>query len=155
VQDSLPRAGSVARSFAIAFDVVFEKLCAGTNTNCGKASGSCLLPGNRLQPPRIAPWNMNCCASQGALLFCCDAGSDSSYYSHLSVDAFAVTWPALRCRLRLPIYADLLDIFSGSSGDAWRPPRKLVGTQAPGALSTLGWMWVRSGAAAPGGRVSK
>ena len=37
VQDSLLQAASAARSFAIAFGVVCEKLFAGTSTNCDKA----------------------------------------------------------------------------------------------------------------------
>jgi hypothetical protein len=40
VQDSLPQPDWAVRSFAIAFDVVCEKLFAGTSTNYDKASGS-------------------------------------------------------------------------------------------------------------------
>jgi hypothetical protein len=40
VQDSLLQAVWVARSFAIAFDVVYGKLFAGTSTNYDKAFGS-------------------------------------------------------------------------------------------------------------------
>jgi hypothetical protein len=40
VQDSLLQAAWAARSFAIEFDAVCEKLFAGTNTNCDKAFGS-------------------------------------------------------------------------------------------------------------------
>jgi hypothetical protein len=40
VQGSLLQPASAARSFAIAFGVVCEKLFADTNTICGKAFGS-------------------------------------------------------------------------------------------------------------------
>ena len=39
-QDSLLQAAWAAQSFAIAFGVAYEKLFAGTNTNCDKAFGS-------------------------------------------------------------------------------------------------------------------
>lgn len=100
-------------------------------------------------------WKMNGCASLGALLFCSDARTGSFYHSPLSVHAFTVASSALRSRLRLPIYPDLFEIFSGSGGDAWRSARKLAGIEAPRSLPTMGWMWVRPGAAALGGRISE
>jgi hypothetical protein len=39
-QDSLLQAAWVAQSFAIAFDVAYEKLFVGTSTTCDKAFGS-------------------------------------------------------------------------------------------------------------------
>jgi hypothetical protein len=154
-QGSLRRAGSEARSFAIALGVICEKLCGGTNTNCEKDFGSCFSPDTKRGLRRIASWNMSCCASRGALLFCSNARPDSFYYSSLSVHAFAVTALALRGGLRLPIYADLFDIFFGSGGDAWRSPRKLVGTQASCALPTVGGIRVRPGTVAEAGRTSE
>jgi len=55
--------------------------------------------------------------------------------------------------LRLPIYPDLFEIFSGIGGDAWRSARQLAGIEAPRPLPTMGWMWVRPGAAALGRRI--
>jgi hypothetical protein len=40
VQDSLLQAAWAGRLFAIAFDVVYAKLFAGTSTSCDKAFGS-------------------------------------------------------------------------------------------------------------------
>jgi len=57
--------------------------------------------------------------------------------------------------LRLPIYPDLFEIFSGSGGDAWRSARQLAGIEAPRSLPAMGWMRVRSSAAALGGRISE
>jgi len=57
--------------------------------------------------------------------------------------------------MRLPIYPDLFEIFSGSGGDAWRSARQLAGVEAPRSLPAVGWMWVRPGAAALGGRISE
>ena len=100
-------------------------------------------------------WKMNGCASLGALLFCSDVRTGSFYHWPLSVHAFTVASSALRSRLRLPIYPNLFEIFSGSGGNAWRSVRKLAGIEAPRSLPTMGWMWVRPGAAALGGRISE
>jgi len=154
VQDSLLQSASAARSFAIAFGGVCEKLCAGTSTNCEKAFGSCSLPDAKLRRPAIACWKMNGCASQGALLFCSDARTNSFCHSPLSVHAFAVAVSAVRPRFRLPIYPVLFEIFSGSGRDAWRRPRNLAWIKASCALPTLGWIWVRPRATAPGRRIS-
>src|SRR5262249_53459415 len=103
----------------------------------------------------MAPWKMNGCASLGALLFCSDGRTGPFYHSPLSVHAFADTSSALRSWLRLPVYPDLFEIFSGSGGDAWRSARQLAGIEAPRSLPTMGGMWVRPGAAALGGRISE
>src|SRR5262249_51737200 len=103
----------------------------------------------------MARWKMNGCASVGALLFCSDARTGSFYHSPLSVHAFTAASSVLRAGLRLPIYADLFEIFSRSGGDTWRSARKLAGIEARRSLPAMGWMWVRPGAAALGGRISE
>src|SRR6516225_1146974 len=57
--------------------------------------------------------------------------------------------------MRLPIYPALFEILSGSGGDAWRSARQLAGIEAPRSLPSMGWMRVRPGAAALGGRISE
>ena len=44
----------------------------------------------------------------------------------------------LRSRFGLSIYANLFGVFFGGGGDAWHCPWKLVGTKAPGTVSTVG-----------------
>jgi len=51
----------------------------------------------------------------------------------------------VRTWFRLPIYTDVLGVFSGSSGDTRRPPRKLARTKTPRAMSALGRMRIRPG----------
>jgi len=68
--------------------------------------------------------------------------------------SFAAASSAVRSWLRLPVYPELFEIFSGSGGDPWRSARKLAGFEAPRSLPTMGWMRVRPGAAALGWRIS-
>jgi hypothetical protein len=60
--------------------------------------------------------------------------------------AVAAALFTVRTGFRVPIYAHVLGIFSGSSGGTRRVSRKLAGIKAPRAMPTVGWMWVRSGA---------
>jgi hypothetical protein len=90
----------------------------------------------------IAPWKMNGCVSQDALLFCSDALAASFYNSRLSTHAIAASVFAVRTWVRLPIYANVLGIFSGSSGDTRHRPRKLAGIKTPRPMSTLGGIWI-------------
>src|SRR5712691_4643885 len=103
-----------AQLLATAFGAVCGKSCASTSTNCEKVFGLCSLPDAMPRTRTIARWNMNGCVSRSALLFCFDAPISSSFDSHLSVDALAVPPFAVRSEFRLPIYANVFGIFSGS-----------------------------------------
>src|SRR5436305_7094566 len=109
---------------------------------CDKIFGSCLLQSAMLRARAMVRWKMNGCVSRGALLSCCDALVAPFYHSRLSMHAFAAARFAMRTRLRLPVYADVLGIFSRSGGDAWHLPWELAGIKTPRAMSPVGRMWI-------------
>lgn len=59
--------------------------------------------------------------------------------------AFPAPLFAVRTWFRLQIYADVLGLFSASSGGARHLPRKLAGIKTPRAVSAMGWKGIRSG----------
>ena len=112
--DSLLHVAWEARLFVIVSGAVSGKLCVKTSMLCEGSFGWCWLPEAMLLMPVINSWNMNGCVSQGALLFCFDAGTGSLFHSPLSMHALAVPAFAVRSQFRLPVYAELFGIFPGS-----------------------------------------
>jgi hypothetical protein len=142
VSASLLLVASEARWFAIVSGAVCVRLCDGTSMIYDKTFGSCLLQSAMLRTRAIASWKMNGCVSRGALLSCSDALAASFYNSRLSMHAVAVPLFAMRTWFGLPIYADVLGIFSGSRRDTRYRPRKLAGIKTPRAMSPLGRIWI-------------
>jgi hypothetical protein len=139
VSASLLLVASEARWSAIVSGAVCVRLCDGTSMIYDKTFGSCLL---QSAMRAIASWKMNGCVSRGALLSCSDALAASFYNSRLSMHAVAVPLFAMRTWFGLPIYADVLGIFSGSRRDTRYRPRKLAGIKTPRAMSPLGRIWI-------------
>jgi hypothetical protein len=142
----LSSAGALAVQLsAIVFGVGCGKLYARTSTICETTFGSCSSQGTQRPARVIVRSKMNGCVWQSALLFCSDACFCSFVRSHLSVHALAGSLFDLRPGFRLPIYADVLGVFLGSSGAAWTPSGRLARTEAPGPLPTVGRSRARSG----------
>ena len=130
------------RSFAIGFGGVCARLFAGASTNSEKVFWFVIIARQAAATATYGALEDEWLRlARRASILRPDARAGSFHHSPLSMHAFAVASFALRSGLRLPLYADLFEIFSASDRDAWCSARQLAGIEAPRSLPTMGWMW--------------